>query len=847
MGNAPPSALEFLVRRLLDREEGGVHRAVDAAGQRLLRRDKHIADQVSAVRVLANHGHTADLRVALDGLLSMQDQQGNAGFVELTDRNWRPLPSGQVRTLCHQLDAAAALLAAAVRLELDDVRVLALDLINRCLATGPDGMLPTRVAPDWTSVLAGDCSVNTATAAAGALSVARTVEPYSADPGVLGAIADRLTRPMGPGEGYLEPSGVSRCGLAGRCALALSRASRALERDDYRKVAGAILDQAMERYYDPVDGGFWDRPVPVLDGSGGTTPPVGNGQPPRPVKRTSDAGLLLFAAGELGAAGVDTALMAERARTAIAAATDRSAGGVFLGIGYDWESAVEPTVMSFRQTWARQQHDELPATGDLDHLDLLQKTAYTHARVAAAQAADHTDGDGDGGARGRPPRPHVIRPGPGWTGVAAEPHDREVTTVYHTVAALRRLGGIDDRHTRLLDWVRFAQNPDGGFGEAPGRVSGVTSTQRAVLVLHMGGQRPSAADRCAGYLLGCADADGAFADAPGLRGDLSHTGLAVAALSALSALDPGAPPLTRTARYLRRALDPATAGTGGGPAGRSRRWSAVAVRRAVSALLLLSAPVPDPDALIAWLRDCRRPEGGFASRPGGTATIVSTGHAVAALGLLSAHPDATGDCRAWLAARTGGRDDAVTYCAPWSPAEENLALAQAEFVLAAHYDPTWLARVSWHRPAPNPHQSEPYPRRTRAPDRPGHRPLHRAAGRVVVGRTARAAATRLGRAPVAAPRPRAARRVAAADGHRRDPGRAPGAGPRGARRGAGAAARRLRRELLRVRAQPYPPETGDDRPAGRPPDRPHRRRRHPARAARRAVRQTTVAAHRAVR
>jgi len=710
MGNTPPSVLEFLVHRLLDREEGGVHRAVDAAGRRLLRRDKHIADQVSAVRVLANHGHAADLRIALDGLLSMQDQQGNAGFVELTDRNWRPLPSGQVRTLCHQFDAAAALLAAAVRLELDDVRVIALDVINRGLATGPGGMLPTRVAPDWSSVLAGECSVNTATAAVGALAMAHSVEPARVDLDVLGALADRLTRPMDPGEGYLEPSGVSRCGLAGRCALALSRAGRALRREDHLKVAGDILDRAMDRYYDPVDGGFWDRPVPVLDGSGGTTPPVGNGQPPRPVKRTSDAGLLLFAAAELGAAGVDTALMAGRARAAIAAATDRRAGGVFLGIGYDWESADEPTVMSFRQTWARQQHDELPATGDLDHLDLLQKTAYTHARIAAAQGADQA-------CEAAPaPRTRGVRPGPGWTGVAAEPHDREVTAVYHTVAALRPLGGIEERHARLLDWVRSAQNPDGGFAESPGRVSGVTSTQRAVLVLEMGAQRPAAAHRCADYLLECADDDGSFAEVPGLRGDPSHTGLAVAALSALSALNPDDPRLTRTTRYLQAALAPepdgpdgvgpgapapgdrgtsaASGGGRGGPCGRARRWSAVAVRRAVGGLRLLGADPPDAGALVAWLRECQRPEGGFASRPGGIATIISTGHAVAALALLGAYPDAPEECRAWLSARTGGRDDAVAYCAPSSPAEENLALAQAEFVLGQRHDLTWLARVT---------------------------------------------------------------------------------------------------------------------------------------------------------
>jgi hypothetical protein len=696
MGPAP-STLDFFVAKLLDREEGGVHRAVDVSGNRLLCRDKHLGDQASAVRLLAAHGREEDLRVAMEGLLTMQDQLGSPGFVELTDRNWRPRPHGRVRTLSHQLDAAAAMLVGATRLGLDEPRVRAVDLIHRCLNTAPAGELPARLAEDWKSVLIGGRSMNTATAAAGALAVAHTVEEPAVDAGLLGKLADRLTEPVGPAEGQQEPSGVSRCGLAARIALALSRASHALGEVSYRDAACALLDEAMDRFYDPVDGGFWDRPVSEVDGCVHAGPPVGGGQPPRPIKRTCDAGLMLFAALELAAAGAGTEVLAGRARAAVEAATDGRAGGVYLGIGYDWESPTEPTVSSFRQHWARHQHDELPAGEDTDHLDLQQKAAYTHARVAAAQALDVRDTiDGTAVEGLGPARARLTAAGP-WPqveptreveperfGVPNVPHEREVTAIYHTVAALRELGGAAADRDGMLGWVRLAQNDDGGFGEFPGRISNVASTHHAVVALHIAGVRPDRPRACADFLLRCQRPDGSFGDVPGMAGDLSHTGLAVAALHALG-VDPAEP--VRVAGFARAALRP----DGGCDDRPGRRPSVLALRRAVSVAWLLGEPVRDPGRRVSWLLSCRRPDGGFAHRPGGTATIVSTCHAVAALALLGHRPDAGPACRAWLTARSGGGEDPVSYSATSSLGEENFALLQSESVLGGSAEPDWLA------------------------------------------------------------------------------------------------------------------------------------------------------------
>lgn len=730
----PPSPLAFLTSRLLDRERGGAHPATDPAGQIVLSGWKQLTDQSSTVLALAAHGRDEDLTVALTGLRNMHDRYGNPGFVEITDGCWRAHPAGRVRTLRYQLQAGAALLTAADRLDLDGLRAQAVDLLNRCLSTGPAGQLPTQLAEDWRTTLDKTETPLTSVAAIRALAAARAAGEPDVDDASLRPIADSLRRLVEDAAWPRPPAELTRCGSAARIALALAEAGRLLGEPDYVKAGDSLLMAAAAYFYDADNGGFWDRLAPDGTARADWVGSLHRHRSPFPIKRTVDAAHLLLAARLLASCGFAAEQVIERALTAIAEVTDHRHGGVPFGVGYQWATPDDPVTVTFQHSWLRLWQPGLPAHEGRALLALHKKTAYAQAEVARAVTGAMPDGpaghppDATAGhppqlaaghpylaagpvtipssspRRGGGPRRAAVRPstallagqrplrlGPGlhWS-YAAQPadtaHPQPVSLIYRRVAGLRLLGrehaGIERLTTRLAE----RQNADGGFSELPGHVSSVETSYAAILALRLAGRRLRRPRAAAAYLRSGQNRDGGFAPLPGLASDAWHTNLAVAALAALG----------EQAAALAPAADftLSCVAAGGGFGNRpGRPANAFATRRAVSTLLLAQAPIPDPDDATALLRSWQLPAGGFSHRTGRAESPAGTHHCLAALAMLGARPAAAGACERWLVTQCTAAGVFDFHGPAATEDDEGFACLQSLAVLRGCASREWAALV----------------------------------------------------------------------------------------------------------------------------------------------------------
>jgi prenyltransferase beta subunit len=709
--------MSFLSQRLLDRQEGGLYSAADVSGQQPLSTDKQVTEQASAVLTFVEHGRDDDLEVALTGLRNMQGTHGHPGFVEVTDRYWRAHPAGRVRTLRYQLQAAAALLAAAHRLDLDEVRAVAVDVLNRCLSTGRDGSFPTRLTEDWRGGHDLADTPQTTVAAVRAMATADAVGEPGVDQSRLPAAAERLRRLVEESTWPRPPATLTRCGSVSRIVLALAQAGRLLDDTAYIKAAQATLASAMAHFYDPDDGGFWDRLTPEGTVRVDWTDGPDAGRPPFPIKRAVDAAHLILAGRAVEAAGEDAGDVISRAESAIAELRDHVHGGVYLGMGYQWVTPTDPAVVSPRQVWPHPQWPGVLIDRSLGHLALQQKSTHTHATVARAFGAGDPEADTAVTVPGS--RPTVTAGGTSAVrhrdvarvdGSVQLPVDRErylgtlrsraavgesarwharaypgwhVSMVYRTVANLRLLDADAAPPAEAVDLVLRSQNADGGFGEQPGQVSDVASTYHAVVALHLAGALPGAPDRVVDYLRGCQCSDGGFGPVPGMISDVWHTSLAVTGLRLLGAT----PTAGRECLRFLAATRTEDGGYGNRP---GRPATAFAVRGAVTALPLLGAAVPDPSRTIRWLRACQLPCGGFTHRPGREPNPAGTHHAVAALAMLGAVPDVDA-CERWLTAQQNpeGLFDVLDGPPP-SGADDGFVCLQSLAVLYGAANPTWI-------------------------------------------------------------------------------------------------------------------------------------------------------------
>ncbi|HEX3591395.1 MAG TPA: prenyltransferase/squalene oxidase repeat-containing protein [Pseudonocardiaceae bacterium] len=698
--SAPPtsSALRFLTERLRDRDFGGFYRASDLSGRRPLSTEKHLPDQSSAVLALAKRGDDDELRAAADGLLCLQDRQGRPGFVELTDRSWRPDPAGDVRSLRFQLHAGAALLAAAFRLGADDLRVQAVDLLDRCLCTAEEARFPNRLSADWRTVLDATDNPQTAVSAVRALAVAHSVGEPGVDFTPLPAIARRLGTLVESARSSAVPAELRRCGSLARIAVALTQASVLLDGDEHLKTARTALDLAMSYFHDQVHGGFWDRVAPD-----GTTRvdwvwAPQQGLPPYPIKRTSDTAQLVRAGQLLTSCGVDATDVITAGTAAITAFTDARHGGVFLGTGYQWLGELEPAVPAQRQPWPAPRHPGVAVESGPRYLALQQKSAHAHASVAQLDPVDAggrpaPDSDvvplASAARRGAVERLNLEtmsrrRLGGALPELVAPPGGAvswQVSTAYHAITNLRLLAGSPPVPRELADAVLAAQNDDGGFGEQPGDLSDVTGTYRALVVAGLAHQEPASA--AVDYVRACRGSDGGYGAVPGLASDVWHTGLA---LAALHLLDADAEQTDETARFLL-SCHSGTAGFGQQP---GLAPTVPASRRAVGALSLLGVAAPAGSAEIAWLREHQSASGGFSSRIGGPVSLPATYHGVAALAVLGARPTAADACVNWLLAC---RDNGVSSGPVALTGEDDFACLQALALLDGTRDGGWATLV----------------------------------------------------------------------------------------------------------------------------------------------------------
>ncbi|MEV7281321.1 hypothetical protein [Streptomyces sp. NPDC093111] len=221
------SAMRWLAHHLLDRREGGVHRAAPAAGGSPISGHKHLTDQSAAVLALADNA-PEELPIALQGLQALLDRDGRPGFSEVADRSWRVRPEGRARTLRHQFHAATALLVGS-RFTADPVaRVRAVDLLNRCLGTCRDGAFPGALSEDWKRTGDDAPSPLTAAAALRALAIADALGESDVDTEQLPRMATALGRAA---RELPTPGGEPRI------ALALAHAARLLESAEHADAA----------------------------------------------------------------------------------------------------------------------------------------------------------------------------------------------------------------------------------------------------------------------------------------------------------------------------------------------------------------------------------------------------------------------------------------------------------------------------------------------------------------------------------------------------------------------------------------------------------------------------------
>ncbi len=225
-----------------------------------------------------------------------------------------------------------------------------------------------------------------------------------------------------------------------------------------------------------------------------------------------------------------------------------------------------------------------------------------------------------------------------------------------------------------VEWLRSCQNADGGFGLAPGLLSDMDSTYRAVDALATLGQAPTDGQACVEWVLSCRNNDGGYAIEPGWHSNVAWTHFALIALDRLGhQIEDG----EATTDWLLRASND-DGGNGASPvAGKLAyhgAWYSSCEYTAYKALALgeLSdgarefigalqtdaggfthrpggAPftgytldairalgnAPNRDACVVWLRGLRREDGGYGFPGSDRSTLRNTAHCVMALAELS--------------------------------------------------------------------------------------------------------------------------------------------------------------------------------------------------------------------
>lgn len=243
----------------------------------------------------------------------------------------------------------------------------------------------------------------------------------------------------------------------------------------------------------------------------------------------------------------------------------------------------------------------------------------------------------------------------------------------------------DEEATRLTTYLFASQNPDGGFGEAPGLPSELFTTYCVVLVAYVLQRWDFDAERCREFLRRCQHPHGGFGNFPGYPADSWHTNLAVLALHALgehSALHEHA------ASYILACRNP-DGGYASVPGGPSESFSTM---RCVDTLIPLGFQPPKAEETVAYLRRLQHPEGGFHYGDGRAVSFVGTYHAVAALYLLDAEPADPAACIDWIA-RHQSRDGGFSrqFDAPSDTTDEGFIVVQALLMLEKKLNKYWAS------------------------------------------------------------------------------------------------------------------------------------------------------------
>ncbi|MNM04192.1 Cellobiose 2-epimerase [compost metagenome] len=693
------SQLDFLWDSLVDREYGGVLTSVDANGADFICDDKRLEDQALALLAFAGTSRYPERAHSIaQSLLNLRDPQ-YPGYLELTDRYWRPHAAGFVKTLSHQLFTTLALLEYGIRFNREQEVQEAYLLLDDILQAARTHKFARLIDRDWGTVLDDHRDLKTVAAAslvlerAGRFNKSRN---YSED---WDFVTEHLTRFVDEEHGgvhdLLTSEGRPNL-IAGKrldsmalAAYALARLGKSLNSSAFLDKAEQILEFIHAHMLHPMFGGYWDRSATdgkvQVDGIQGY---YGNVSP-FPVLKVSDHAILLLAAHEIGVqAKKDTVLEVARVATAVIRNyTDQRLGGTFLGQGNWFSTPVDPTVPLGRHFWVPPFTPGSFHAGNFAYLPLQQKQALTQAWTGfALEASTDTvlkvgsNGDVSGPVSASEALrieeeyledkltssiksledplidiPHYIQ----WLeqtksggGYGLTPYrsplgyrsDRssQVFSTLHVLADFHVLKKEVEDKSILVDTIRLCQNPDGGFGEQPGHPSEAFTTYCGVLSLHILGEAPTNPDACINYLRSCQNQDGGFGNAPGYRSDVWHTNLSVAALQALgsSPADPAA-----CVGFIVSCSDDQGAYSihPGAPV------DTFSAYRAISSLYLLGYHPPQQEKTANWLKAQQTTEGGFVYSTGRSLSFVGSYHAIAALYLLGELPANVTACKKWMA------------------------------------------------------------------------------------------------------------------------------------------------------------------------------------------------------
>lgn len=693
------SHLDFLWDSLIDKEYGGVLTSVDANGVDFICDDKQLEDQAMALLAFTSSAHHTDHAQKIAQNLSLLRDPQHQGYLELTDRYWRPHAAGFVKTLSHQLFATLALLEYGVRYDREQEAQEGSLLLDKILHTARKHKFARMVERDWSMVLDDRRDLKMAAVAALALERAERFNKdrdYSEERELVTNYLESFLDVEHGGAHDLLSSEGNPIHIAGKrldsmalAAYAFACLARSQRLPDLLQKAELLIDFIHSHLPHPMYGGYWDRSrtdgivqVDGIQGYYGHTSPF-------PVLKVSDHAILLLAVHEIGLQGKEDTLR-EVARTAAAVIsnyTDQRLGGVFLGQGNWFSTPVDPTVPLGRHFWVPPFTPGSFHAGNFAYVPLHQKQSFTQAwaglvlETAAdtvSEAISYRTSVPAGASETLPlveewlemnlvssihsledPKidiPHYIhwlkltRSGGGYgltpyrspLGFRSD-RSSQVFSTLHVLADFHVLKEEIDEKSILADTIRLCQNPDGGFGEQPGHPSEAFTTYCGVLSLHILGESPSSPDACVAYLHSCQNQDGGFGNAPGYRSDVWHTNLSIAALQAL---DSAPTDIAACVRFIVSCSNEEGAYSihPGAPV---ETFSAY---RAISSLYLLGYRPPYAEKTAEWLKACQTLEGGFVYRPGRAPSFVGSYHAIAALYLLGELPTNAPACKEWMAA-----------------------------------------------------------------------------------------------------------------------------------------------------------------------------------------------------